>query len=75
MNNKPVYLTAEGLTKLKAELNHLITSERPRVAARIHDAKLDGDITENAEYEDAKQEGIRRRRDLHHRRFGRGCPT
>ena len=56
MNNKTVYLTAEGLEKLKAELNHLVTSERPRVAARIHDAKLDGDITENAEYEDAKQE-------------------
>ena len=56
MNNKPVYLTAEGLEKLKAELNHLITEERPRVAQRIHDAKLDGDITENAEYEDAKQE-------------------
>ncbi len=56
MNNKPVYLTAEGLEKLKAELNHLITVERPRVAARIHDAKLDGDISENAEYEDAKQE-------------------
>ena len=50
MNNKPVYLTVEGLAKLKAELNHLITVERPRVAARIHDAKLDGDITENAEY-------------------------
>ncbi|HLY35419.1 MAG TPA: transcription elongation factor GreA [Candidatus Limnocylindria bacterium] len=56
MNNKPVYLTADGLEKLKAELNHLVTSERPRVAARIHEAKLDGDITENAEYEDAKQE-------------------
>ncbi|MGH2357567.1 MAG: transcription elongation factor GreA [Candidatus Limnocylindria bacterium] len=56
MNSKPVYLTAEGLQKLKAELAHLITVERPRVAARIHDAKLDGDITENAEYEDAKQE-------------------
>jgi transcription elongation factor GreA len=56
MNNKPVYLTAEGLEKLKAELTHLVTSERPRVAARIHDAKLDGDISENAEYEDAKQE-------------------
>jgi transcription elongation factor GreA len=56
MNGKPVYLTAEGLEKLKAELNHLITVERPRVAARIHDAKLDGDISENAEYEDAKQE-------------------
>ena len=56
MNNKPVYLTAEGLAKLKVELVHLITVERPRVAARIHDAKLDGDISENAEYEDAKQE-------------------
>lgn len=56
MNNKPVYLTAEGLAKLKAELQQLITVDRPRVAARIHDAKLDGDITENAEYEDAKQE-------------------
>jgi transcription elongation factor GreA len=56
MNNKPVYLTAEGLAKLRAELQHLVTVERPRVASRIHDAKLDGDITENAEYEDAKQE-------------------
>ena len=56
MNNKPVYLTADGLEKLKAELNHLVTVERPRIAARIHEAKLDGDITENAEYEDAKQE-------------------
>jgi transcription elongation factor GreA len=56
MNNKPVYLTAEGIERLKAELVHLVTVERPRVAARIHDAKQDGDITENAEYEDAKQE-------------------
>jgi transcription elongation factor GreA len=56
MNNKPVYITAEGLERLKAELHQLITVDRPRVAARIHDAKLDGDITENAEYEDAKQE-------------------
>ncbi len=56
MNTKPVYLTPEGLEKLKAELHHLVTVERPRVAARIHDAKQDGDITENAEYEDAKQE-------------------
>jgi transcription elongation factor GreA len=56
MNNKPVYLTAEGLAKLKAELVQLTSIERPRVAQRIHEAKLDGDITENAEYEDAKQE-------------------
>lgn len=56
MNNKPVYFTAEGLQKHKSELHQLITVDRPRVASRIHDAKLDGDITENAEYEDAKQE-------------------
>lgn len=56
MNTKPVYLTAQGLEKLKAELEELITVERPRVAARIHEAKLDGDLSENAEYEDAKQE-------------------
>ena len=56
MNNKPVYLTAQGLEKLKSELNDLITVDRPRVAARIHEAKLDGDLSENAEYEDAKQE-------------------
>jgi transcription elongation factor GreA len=56
MNAKPVYLTAEGLEKLKAELKELIAIQRPRVAARIHEAKLDGDLSENAEYEDAKQE-------------------
>ena len=56
MNTKPVYLTAEGLAKLKAELRELITVDRPRIAARIHEAKLDGDLSENAEYEDAKQE-------------------
>ncbi|MGZ8475360.1 MAG: transcription elongation factor GreA [Candidatus Limnocylindria bacterium] len=56
MNAKPVYLTAEGLQKLKGELKELIAVQRPRVAARIHEAKLDGDLSENAEYEDAKQE-------------------
>ena len=56
MNNKPVYLTAEGLAKLKAELHELVSVDRPRVAARIHEAKLEGDLSENAEYEDAKQE-------------------
>ena len=56
MNTKPVYLTVEGLAKLKTELHELVTVDRPRVAARIHEAKLDGDLSENAEYEDAKQE-------------------
>ncbi len=54
--NKPVYMTAEGLERLRNELHTLITVDRPRVAHRIHEAKLDGDISENAEYEDAKQE-------------------
>jgi transcription elongation factor GreA len=54
--NKPVYMTAEGLERLQNELRVLITADRPRVAHRIHEAKLDGDISENAEYEDAKQE-------------------
>ena len=55
MNTKPVYLTAEGLKKLKGELNELITVDRPRVAARIHEAKLDGDLSENAEYHAARE--------------------
>ena len=42
---------AEGLAKLKAG-STLITVDRPRIAARIHEAKLDGDLSENAEYED-----------------------
>ncbi|CAN5259431.1 transcription elongation factor GreA [soil metagenome] len=56
MNTKPVYLTAGGLDKLTTELHGLITVDRPRVAARIHEAKLDGDLSEDAEYGDAKQE-------------------
>ena len=35
MNNKPVYLTAEGLEKLKSELQHLVTKERPRVGSVV----------------------------------------
>jgi transcription elongation factor GreA len=54
--NKPEYLSAEGLEKLKAELDELTNVKRPEVAGRIHDAKEYGDVTENAEYEDAKNE-------------------
>ena len=54
--NKPEYLSAEGLAKLKAELDELINVKRPEIAQRIHDAKEYGDVTENAEYEDAKNE-------------------
>jgi transcription elongation factor GreA len=56
MNNKPAYLSKEGLDKLREELNEMVTVRRAEVAARIQEAKEHGDITENAEYEDAKNE-------------------
>jgi len=56
VNTKPTYLSREGLQKLRLELEEMVTKRRPEVAARIHDAKEHGDLTENAEYEDAKNE-------------------
>ena len=56
MNNKPAYLSKEGLQKLRDELDELVNVRRAEVAARIHEAKEHGDVTENAEYEDAKNE-------------------
>jgi transcription elongation factor GreA len=56
VNNKPEYLSAEGLERLRRELAELVHVKRPEVAQRIHDAKEHGDVTENAEYEDAKNE-------------------
>ena len=53
---KDVILTQEGLTTLKAELDHLSTTRRREVASRIKEAREFGDITENAEYDDAKNE-------------------
>ena len=51
-----VVLTLEGLKKLEKELEHLKTTRRREVAARIKDAKAFGDITDNSEYKDAKNE-------------------
>jgi transcription elongation factor GreA len=51
-----VYLTESGLQELREELNHLRVVKRPEVAARIGQAKEYGDISENGEYEDAKNE-------------------
>jgi len=56
VNNKPTYLSREGLDKLRAELDEMVNVRRAEVATRIHDAKEHGDLTENAEYEDAKNE-------------------
>lgn len=50
------YMTAEGLQKLKDELQFLEGVERPRVIAAIAEARDKGDLSENAEYDAAKEE-------------------
>ena len=53
---KDVILTEEGLEKLKDELEHLSGDKRREVAERIKEAREFGDISENSEYDDAKNE-------------------
>lgn len=50
------YMTADGLQKLKEELLFLEGVERPRVIAAIAEARDKGDLSENAEYDAAKEE-------------------
>jgi len=49
------YLTEDGLKRLKEELNHLKTVERPKASQAIADARDKGDLSENAEYDAAKE--------------------
>ncbi|MCI1720329.1 MAG: transcription elongation factor GreA [Bacteroidales bacterium] len=49
------YLTAEGLDKLKKELNDMITVQRPAISKAIGEARDKGDISENAEYDAARE--------------------
>jgi transcription elongation factor GreA len=53
---REVALTAEGQAKLEEELLHLETVRRREVGERIREAKEFGDISENSEYDDAKNE-------------------
>ncbi len=55
-NNEELLLTKDGLEKLENELHHLRTVKRKEIAARIKEAISYGDITDNSEYEDAKNE-------------------
>ena len=50
------YYSAEGLKKLKAELQHLEHVQRPKVTHAIAEARDKGDLSENAEYHAAKEE-------------------
>lgn len=53
-NNQPIYLTVEGMRKVKEELEYLTTTRRREVAQMIAEAKAEGDISENAGYDEAK---------------------
>jgi transcription elongation factor GreA len=53
---KEVILTVEGLKKLQEEIEYLSTRKREEVAERIREARDFGDISENSEYDDAKNE-------------------
>ena len=49
------YYTAEGLKKLKEELDHLKSVTRPKASADIAEARDKGDLSENGEYDAAKE--------------------
>lgn len=55
-NRKTVYLTEEGLSELKSELNILINEKRPANILAIKEARSLGDLSENADYDAAKDE-------------------
>lgn len=56
MDERPVLLTKEGLRQLEEELDQLVRVRRGEVAERIRQSRDFGDITENAEYAEAKNE-------------------
>ncbi len=53
--SKPIYLTKEGQEELRAELDELLNVKRPELAARLHAAIKQGDLSENADYIAAKE--------------------
>jgi transcription elongation factor GreA len=56
MPDRTVYLTQEGFKRLDGELEHLRTVKRPEVSDRIRRSKDMNDVTDNAEYDEAKSE-------------------
>ena len=55
MANEINYLTADGYKKLKDELDHMRSVERPAISAAIAEARDKGDLSENAEYDAARE--------------------
>jgi transcription elongation factor GreA len=56
MENDKVYLTQEGKEKLTQELDELVNVKRPQLAERLRHAIQQGDLSENADYQTAKEE-------------------
>ncbi len=54
--NKELYLTQEGLDEIKKELEELKSVKRPEVISALKDARAQGDLSENAEYDAARTE-------------------
>lgn len=67
--DKVIYLSAEGLKNLKEEFDSLKDFKIPEIAARIDEAKQQGDLSENAEYHQAREDMAWAQGRLHELRF------
>jgi len=56
MTDRKTFLTPEGYRKLEEELEYLTTVRRSEIAKIIHEAKMDGDVMENAGYDEARRQ-------------------
>lgn len=56
MQESPIYISKEGIVKLEHELEYLRTTKRPETVERLEKAKEMGDLRENADYAEAKDE-------------------
>ena len=78
MAKEIIYLTAEGYKKLKDELDHMRSVERPAISAAIAEARDKGDLSENAEYDasgNSSEPQYRQGGDLYYRRRARSQPA
>lgn len=56
MSEEKVYLTSEGFMEIEEELNHLKNERRPEIIKALKDARALGDLSENADYDAARDE-------------------